>query len=436
MGAKKAMLVYPYFYTGRKRDQIFPPLGIGMLSALLKAKGLEVMILDCTFLTMEEALRRAESFNPEITGFYVMTTLANNSFRLAESLRKANPACIYAAGGPLPTLYPERFARYFDFVFRGEAARSFPDFCSDLLDSENRAGFVRTMLPERYPGIYSEMPEMLGSEAMHMTKEEIDSLPIPDRSCFEHEKYQALGIECSGKKTASIMMTYGCPFACDFCSKPIFGNKVRYRNLDSVFEEIRDIVSYGYDHLWIADDLFTNSEEYLRGFCDRLMEERIEVSWSCLSRVDTITSSTARMMRAAGCGKVYLGIESGSDEVLKLMNKRIDLQKVLSGVETFRRSGIDCAGFFIVGYPGETVETIESTFAFALSLGLDEISFNVPYPLPGSKLYDRVKDVSDDDWNFENETRFLYRSEFDEGWLKRRIEETMKEFNRKRERPR
>jgi anaerobic magnesium-protoporphyrin IX monomethyl ester cyclase len=228
------------------------------------------------------------------------------------------------------------------------------------------------------------------------------------------------------------MMTYGCPFSCDFCSKPVFGSQVRYRSLDSVFEEIRDIISYGYDSLWIADDLFTCDERFLNEFCKRLLSEGLKISWSCLSRVDTITDETARSMKIAGCSKVYLGIESGNDEVLEIMNKKIDLKKVVKGVGIFKSNGIKCAGFFIVGYPGETLKTIEETFSFALSLGLDEISFNVPYPLPGSKLFERVSDVSEDDWNFENETRFLYKSDFDEKWLKKRIEETKEEFLRAR----
>jgi anaerobic magnesium-protoporphyrin IX monomethyl ester cyclase len=164
------------------------------------------------------------------------------------------------------------------------------------------------------------------------------------------------------------------------------------------------------------------------------MSEKLNITWSCLSRVDTISNETASLMKSAGCSKVYLGIESGNDDVLKLMNKKIDLKKVVKGVETFKNNGISCAGFFIVGYPGETVDTIEETFNFALSLGLDEISFNVPYPLPGSKLYEKVSDISEDDWNFENETRFLYKSDFDEKWLKKRIEETKKEFLRNRQR--
>ncbi|MBP1743117.1 MAG: putative methyltransferase [Firmicutes bacterium] len=424
MSAKRVMLVYPYFYTGIKKDQLFPPLGIALLSAMLKRNGAEVMVLDCTFLTFDEALSRAESFKPEITGVYVMTTLANNALRIVEKLKDVNPESIYAAGGPLPTLYPERFNRYFDYVFRGEAAKSFPDFCRDYLNSFDREGFVEKIEAGLYPG--------MDSPAEHLTKEEIDACPIPDRSGFDHRKYQELSSEFSGKKTTSIMMTYGCPFSCDFCSKPVFGSQVRYRSLDRVFEEIMDILSYGYDSLWIADDLFTYDEKFLNEFCSRLISEELQITWSCLSRVDTITEETAKIMKRAGCCKVYLGIEAGNDEVLKLMNKKIDLKKVVKGVETFKSNGIKCAGFFIVGYPGETVETIEETFTFALSLGLDEISFNVPYPLPGSKLFEKVSAVSEDDWNFENETRFLYKSEFDEEWIKKRIEETKEEFLRAR----
>jgi hypothetical protein len=203
---------------------------------------------------------------------------------------------------------------------------------------------------------------------------------------------------------------------------------VRFRSLDKVFEEIRDIVSYGYDSLWIADDLFTCDAQFLKSFCSRLIAEDLKITWSCLSRVDSVTDEAVKVMKSAGCSKVHFGIESGNDHVLKLMNKKIDTAKVTRTVEMFKSNGLGCAGFFIVGYPGETVATIEETFDFALSLGLDEISFNVPYPLPGSKLYERVSDISEDDWTFENETRFLYKSEFDEKWLKKRIQETQETF--------
>lgn len=428
MSTKKVLLVYPYFYTGVKKDQIFTPMGIGILSALLKRSGIDVMILDCTFLTSAEAIRKAQQYKPDITGIYVMTTFVKNAMGLMEKLRKINPESLYAAGGPLPTLYPAKFAKAFDYVFKGEAAKSFPDFCRDYLNAASRSEFTGNINQSNYAGIYSLSMGIMDSPVTHLSKEDIDQCPIPDREGFDHKKYQELCYGDTGKKRTSIMMSYGCPFSCEFCSKPIFGNEVRFRSLDKVFEEIRDIVSYGYDSLWIADDLFTCNAQFLKSFCHRLKDEGLQISWSCLSRVDSVNGEVARLMKSAGCSKVHFGIESGNDNVLKLMNKKIDVAKITRGVEMFKGNGIGCAGFFIVGYPGETVETIEETFDFALSLGLDEISFNVPYPLPGSKLYERVSDISDDDWTFENETRFLYKSEFDEKWLKKRIQETNEIF--------
>jgi len=390
------------------------------------------MTIDCTFMSMEEAIKIAAKYKPDITGIYIMTTFAKNAVRMLEKLREVNPESIYATGGPLPTSYPYKFAEIFDFVFKGEALKSFPDFCCDYLNAFKRIEFLKNMEPSIYSGILSLKMGFMDSPEVHLTKHEIDESPIPDRTGFEHNKYQELCYKYTGKKTATIMTTYGCPFSCDFCSKPIFGNELRFRNMEKVFEEIKDIVSYGYDSLWIADDLFTYNTQFLKSFCSRFIKEGLQISWSCLSRADSVPDEIAKMMKSAGCSRVYLGIESGNDFVLKLMNKNLDTAQVRRGVEIFKKNGIECAGFFLVGYPGETVETIEETFDFALSLGLDKISFNVPYPLPGSKLYERVTGISEDDWIFENETRFLYKSEFDEKWMERRIQDTYEMFRCKK----
>ena len=151
--------------------------------------------------------------------------------------------------------------------------------------------------------------------------------------------------------------------------------------------------------------------------------------WSCLSRVDGMDPATVRTMREAGCTRVYLGLESGSQTTLALMNKRATVEDGISAARLFAGSGIEVSGFFIVGYPGETESSIEETFALALSLPLAEISFNVPYPLPGSSLFDRLGGPDEGrDWDEENEVTFLYRSEIDEEWLARRVADTMAMF--------
>jgi anaerobic magnesium-protoporphyrin IX monomethyl ester cyclase len=427
----KVLLIYPYFQTGKNQDVLFHPLGIAMLSAKLKTLGIHVLTLDCTFLTMGDAIRIAEDYHPDIAGIYVMTTMSQNALLLLDKIKQNNQTCICVAGGPLPTLYPSKFAERFDFVFRGESAISFPDFCKDYSKSPSNKEFYGKMDATNYPGIFSIKHGAIEQTIKHLSSKEINVQPNPDRSEFDHTTYQRLSREKTERKIASIMMTYGCPHHCDFCSKPIFGDELRYRLLDNIFDEILEIKSLGYDSLWIADDNFTFNEDFLRRFCLRMIEENLGIAWSCLSRVTLMAEESYQLMKQAGCNKVYLGIESGNDQVLKLMNKGTNTAMIRHAVSSFKRNGLACCGFFIVGYPGETIETIEETFSFASSLELDQISFNVPYPLPGSRLFERVKGVLDDDWDFENETRFLYESEFDEQWLKKRIEATMTWHNKR-----
>jgi anaerobic magnesium-protoporphyrin IX monomethyl ester cyclase len=266
---------------------------------------------------------------------------------------------------------------------------------------------------------------------IHYSEKEIDTFPLPFRRDFDHAAYQDIWSRQDGSKTTSIITTFGCPFNCDFCSRPIFGNHFRRRNLDKVFDEIEQIQRLGYDSLWIADDNFTLDIRFLKEFCHRMKYCRIR--WSCLSRVTGINEEVTRLMKEAGCRRVYLGLETGNQDTLKLMKKQATLEEGQNTVHLFHNAGIEVAAFFIVGYPGETVSSIEDTFRYALNIPLDEISFNVPFPLPGSQLFERVGNVDKNkDWVIENETTFVYDTEFDPGWLKRRISETMQAFADKR----
>lgn len=427
-------LVYPYFMTTASKHQLFPPLGIASLTSQMRSVGLEVTQVDCTFKTFEEAVVQVAQARPSIVGIYVMVTMRKPALELLESLKRLLPDSLFVTGGPLPTLYPERFADRFDVVFRGEADITFPNFCKDYLRLGDRSQFRRSLDLSEYPGLFTvDKGAILQNPTLNHPQEVIDRLPIPDRSDMDHRSYQDFWMKRTGGKMATIMVTRGCSFNCDFCSKPIFGNVVRERSIERVMEEIRDIASWGYDHLWIADDSFTLDLDYVKQFCQAMIDSRLGMRWSCLSRVGRIGVDIVNLMKRAGCVKVYLGLESGSDRTLRLMNKGITVEEGRRAVHLFHDAGIGVGAFFIVGYPGETMESIDSTFELALSEPFDEISFNVPFPLPGSALYSRVGVLSSDqDWEVENEVRFVFRSEFDEEWLRKMINETMDQFTRSR----
>jgi anaerobic magnesium-protoporphyrin IX monomethyl ester cyclase len=427
----RVALVYPYFRTRSKNEILFPPLGSASLASQLQRLGIEVKVFDCTFKTIEEIQKELISYEPDIVGIYSMVTLSHNVFRLAEIVRTNLPECLLVAGGPLPTLYPEQYAVEFDVIFRGEVDLSFPRFCNDLKSKKYPRKSMKDLPLNKYEGLFIHQDEIrVENPSIHYTEKEINFFPIPYRGDFDHAAYQNVWFQKDGSKSTSLITTFGCPFNCDFCSRPIFGNRFRRRNLDNVFEEIRQIQSIGYDTLWIADDNFTLDLRFLSEFCARITGQGIR--WSCLSRVNGIDGEIVGTMKKAGCKRVHLGLETGNQETLKLMKKQATLEDGKKAVHLFHDAGIEVAAFFIVGYPGETLSSIEDTFKYALEIPLDEISFNVPFPLPGSELFERIAVVdSNRDWIIENETTFIYNSEFDPDWLENKISQTMNAFSDK-----
>lgn len=425
-------IVFPYFRTRSATEMLFPPLGAAVLAAQLRERTIETKVFDCTFGSFEQLRDDLSACRPRIVGISSMVSLSAATLRIAELVREILPDCLLVAGGPLPTVFPARYTRHFDAVFRGEADLSFPRFCQDYLERQLAPASLRELPLTTYPGLFIEDDGVSVDNApVHHSESELASFPLPDRSDFDHGAYQRVWAEKTGARPTSMIATLGCPYGCEFCSKPIFGNEVRRRDLDVVFVEIAQIRDLGYDSLWIADDTFTLSQPYLEEFCRRI--SGMGMSWSCLSRADGVRPEVVALMRQAGCRRVHLGLESGSQETLRLMRKQVSVDDGIRAATLYREAGIEVAAFFIVGYPGETVDSIESTFKLALTLPLDEISFNVPVPLPGSALFDRLGGPDEGrDWEHENEVTFVYPSEIDEDWLRRRIDETMRAFAEKR----
>lgn len=428
----RVALVYPYFRTRSRNEILFPPLGEAYLASQLHLLGIETRIFDCTFETLETIQTELKDYKPDIVGIYSMVTLSRNAFKIAKLVREEIPESLLVVGGPLPTLYPDQYSTEFDLVFRGEADLSFPKFCQDFFNLNLTKNELGKLSLDAYSGLYIKNPTIcIDNPLGHSTESELASFPIAYRDDFDHAAYQDYWQQQDGTKTTSLMTTFGCPFNCDFCSRPVFGDYFRRNSLDKVFAEIEQIQALGYDSLWIADDNFTLDVSFLKEFCRRISGKKLQ--WSCLSRVTGINADLVKMMKEAGCHRAYLGLESGNHHTLEMMQKRATLEEGRQAVHLFHQAGIEVAAFFIVGYPGETTSSIEDTFRYAFELPIDIISFNVPFPLPGSPLYQRVSKLDPrKDWNVENEITFVYESEFEAGWLQRRIDETMQAFEEKK----
>ncbi len=407
-------LVYPYFCPSNDRSIFrFPPLGLGYIASHLKQHSISVDLVDCTFLTQEEALEKIRNSDPKIIGIYSMFSMKNKAIQMAKLLRKNCELLV--AGGPLPTLNIEDFLQDFDIVVIGEGEETTLELAHGLDKGDDLT---------RVKGIAYMKNNRVELNPPRGFIEDLDNIPFPARELFDNQAYKSYYSQRFKYTVTSMITSRGCPFNCDFCSRPIFGNRFRTRSAANIVDEMERVLTLDYDRIWFADDCFTLERKRLIEICNEIAQRGITIEWECLSRVDTIDREVTDKMKRAGCVRMFFGIESGNNSVLALMKKQANTKQAKEAVGVTKLSGIQVGAFFILGYPGENDETVLDTVRFASSLPLDYLSFTFPYPIPGTPLYARLKDrIVDDDWTEPKSLRLighklLYRSSFSEAKLK------------------
>jgi anaerobic magnesium-protoporphyrin IX monomethyl ester cyclase len=388
---KKVTLVYPYFHPHADTSIFrFPPLGLGYIAAFLKQNNISVEIVDCTFLNQKEALKKIRSTNPQIIGIQSMYSMRKKSLELAHLLR--DDCELLVAGGALPTTQPEDFlGGDFDVAVIGEGEQTMLEIFNQFENGGTLSQIKGIAYKDTETGTVKRTPS-------RGLIDNLDRLPPPSRELFDNQSYQKYYSGKFGYKTTAIMTSRGCPFSCDFCSRPVFGNVFRARSAIKVVDEVEEVISLGYNRIWFADDCFTLNREKLIEVCNEIIKRRLRIDWECLSRVDTLNSETADKMKQAGCVRMFFGIESGNEAILKIMNKQITTKQAYNATQICKKRGIKAGAFFILGYPGENAQTILDTIKFASSLPLDYLSFTLPYPIPGTPLFEKLtgKLVSDE----------------------------------------
>jgi anaerobic magnesium-protoporphyrin IX monomethyl ester cyclase len=371
----KVLLVYPYFQSSRNSEFRFPPLGLGYIASKLCNHGIDVEILDCTFLSgLDEAVYQVLEKDPSIIGIYSIFTLNENALSLGKRLHENCE--ILVAGGPLPSADPEPFLDVFDIVVIGEGEETMLEIAKQEKGVNNINGIA-------YKEINGQLSRSSSDEGYKIVKNEprelimdINSIPFPARDLFENQKYINYYQRKGNKASTSIMSSRGCLYKCEFCSRSIFGNSFRERSPENIIEEIKQVLKLGYEKVVFQDDSFTITKERVVNFCQKVLQSGLYFEWDCLSRVDSIDYDTAFLMKKAGCQRVFFGLESGNDEILNLMNKQADKTQAIKAINSTKAAGIRAGAFFIIGYPGETDDSLLETINFASSLNLDYLSFN------------------------------------------------------------
>lgn len=428
---KKIMLIFPPvtrpsdFSAKVVRVSVFFPLGIAYLAASLeKTAGLEIKILDALLagdikegqqvyggkymrygLTDEAIAEQITTFMPDVVGvsclFSAMEPDAGNICRITKGVNKK---IVTIVGGAHVSAVPvDMLKRYsaIDYVVIGEAEESF----KKLIDSIEGKLDIREL-----NGIAYRNKEAINLIPKKTYIDNLDVLPFPARHLFDMNKY----FNCASAHSTYKMIPYtqmitsrGCPFNCAFCAlENHWGRKQRFRSPENVLDELELLVDkYGIREIHFEDDNLTANKKRAIEIFNGIIDRKLNIAWNVPSgmAVSCLDQELLVKMKESGCYSVSLAIESGSQEVLsRLMNKPVDLNKVPALVKMIRDIGMEVRGFFILGYPGETKETIQKTIDYAKKLELDWANFFIASPIPGTRMYKECIDkgyMKEDDFD-------------------------------------
>jgi len=391
----KIVLINPsqghtYLHKSRPEDTLIakmhPPLGLGYLGAIVLEKHHKVRIIDMpirrlSFNALKSILTKEK---PDVVGVSSFTSTYPNALRCAK-IAKGLGSIVIMGGYHVSFKYADAlYTKAVDIVVIGEGEVTF----AELLDAiENQRDF------HKIKGI-AFLENIKGRDIVVRTPsreriKDLDSLPLPAYQLMDMDLYAR--IEAFG-----IITGRGCPYKCKFCSSPsMWKRKVVYRGVDKVISEIKylqNVYNYSGKELEIFDDVFTLSQERVIELCKLISHEGINLRWNCLARVDRINVKLIRAMKKAGCIQINFGIESGSNDTLKRINKGFTTEKARKAVALCHNEGLNVGGFFIIGFPFETTADFEKTFTFMKELKCEETDLACLTPYPGTEFYENKEE--------------------------------------------
>ncbi len=389
---KKVYLLYPPIskierYSSRVGsvggEQI--PLGIYYLAAYLRNNGYDVSVTDAEALgkTEEEVLAEVAQLKPDFVGISSTTVAFHRALLVADRLKEIFPRMPILLGGPHVTSNSRHALSFdaFDYGVIGEGevtARELLDALSNNMPIDAISGLA-----------YRDSTGNVMQTRRREFVADLDSLPFPAYDLIRDIRlYTPPPSNYRTLPVVNMITSRGCPNHCTFCDRNVFGQTYRERSARNVFEEIRQLhKTYHIREIAFVDDTFLINKERIYELFGLLMKECLHFHWTCMARINNVTFEFLKFLRENGCWNIAFGIESGDEEILKVIRKNISPDRVSEVIGWCNELKIKTKGFFIVGHPLETVETIDKTIRFACRLKLDEVVVTINTPIPGSAQY-------------------------------------------------
>lgn len=404
--------------------QPYPPLGTLYAAAFMRNEGFDTALFDTFFLETPESVTKAlDDFKPDFfvvydDGFNYLTKMCLTNMREAAfrmcAIAKAKGCTVIVSSSDSTDHYEKYLNAGADFVLMGEAEYTLLELCNHIAAEKNDFRSIQGLA-------YKEHDATVKTARRNVIRD-LDALPMAAWDLLDINPYREMWLQSSGYFSLNIGTTRGCPFKCNWCAKPIYGNRYNSRSPENVVKELQYLQEhFGFDHIWFCDDIFGLKPGWVQEFAERIQQAGLRFRFKIQARADLLLQEQyIAALAAAGCDNVWMGAESGSQKILDAMDKGIDVTQIEQATWLLKQYGIKPSFFIQFGYLGETKADIRKTIAMINRLLPHSIGISVSYPLPGTVFYEKVrKDLQDKtNWTDSDELQLMFRNTFQPAFYK------------------
>ncbi len=353
---------------------------IGYKSNFFGAKIKKDILFNLKHPIWKNFARNLKKFKPDFLGINIHSSSQfQSALNIAKIAKKIDSKITILAGGFHATIMDSNVLQNpeFDFVVRGEGEETVVELISCLVNDKKVSEVA---------GITFRKGTQIKRTASRTLIKTLDSIPYPDRMLILNKK------NIPSSYFGAIMTSRGCSHSCNFCGVNRMWKKIRCRSPENILSEMEELVRlYKIKEITFLDDSFTVDKNRILKLCKLIIKKKLDIIWTCLTRIDLLDAKLIHLMKKSGCYFLSIGFESGSNKILTLMNKRLDLKRITAVLDIIKKEGLFVRGFFILGYPGESVFSLNKTYTFIRNLNLDSVVVFFATPFPGTQLYSFCK---------------------------------------------
>jgi radical SAM superfamily enzyme YgiQ (UPF0313 family) len=424
----KLLFTHSYFLRFDRKQwtlgQPYPPLGTLYAAGLMREKGYEVSFTDTMFA--ESAAEIETSIRKHQPDFFViyddgfnyltkmcLTNMREAAFKMIGMAKRLGCKVIVSSSDST-----DHFEKYLqkgaDFILLGEAELTLLELLQAIYNGEEDFTSIDGMA-------YSFDGDIIKTQRRKVIRE-LDSLPFPAWDLLDIAPYRSSWMKHAGYFSLNMGTTRGCPFKCNWCAKPIYGNRYNSRSPQNVLAELKLLKEeFQFDHIWFCDDIFGLKPGWVKEFADLVENENFKFKFKIQVRADLLMQEDyiADLARA-GCETAWMGAESGSQKILDAMDKGTTVQQIYEATRLLKKHGVKPCFFIQFGYPGETKDDIMNTIQMINELLPYELGISVSYPLPGTLFYERVKSELKEkaNWTDSDELILMFRNTYQPAFYK------------------